>query len=246
MLVLEETKLAPDGYSRVVRSVNGTVPGPVIRVTVGDRLLITVINHLKQPSSLHWHGVDQQGQGVYMDGVPFLTQCPISPGGQYLYNFTAENAGTMWYHGHSGTQRVDGLAGALIIEDPHDPIQVDQEYEYVLFLQDWYHEWSDVLFDRMVGPNRTFPISIYAITFNGKAQCTCSELANCTDCDSATAVDLESFSLEKEQKYRFRIISGKHTCFEFFSLRRLIHFNCLQSFQERLIHFCGLKWITTP
>ena len=71
---LDEMKLAPDGFARKVRAFNGQIPGPVIRGKKGDRFIITVVNNLPDSSSVHWHGVEQQGLGVYADGVPMLTQ----------------------------------------------------------------------------------------------------------------------------------------------------------------------------
>ena len=73
-LVIDEMTLAPDGFARKVRAFNGQIPGPVIRGKKGDRFIITVVNRLPDSSSVHWHGVEQQGLGVYADGVPMLTQ----------------------------------------------------------------------------------------------------------------------------------------------------------------------------
>ena len=111
---------------------------------------------------------------------------------------------------HTATQRADGLAGALIVDDPDDPVTSQVDEEFVVFLQDWYHDWSDDLYREMQGPKRIFPIAIMAILFNGKAHCTCSTppVNNCPGCANAAPVKLERFALQKGLVYRFRLISG--------------------------------------
>ena len=111
----------------------GTVPGPEIRVRQGDRLRVVVENRLSQETTVHWHGVRVPNA---MDGVPHLTQKPISPGEMFVYEFDCRDAGTFWYHPHvrSFEQVERGLAGALIVEEP-DPLKVDRDIVWVL--DDW-------------------------------------------------------------------------------------------------------------
>lgn len=98
---------------------NGTLPGPEIRVTEGDKVRIVVKNELDQSTAIHWHGLVIPNA---MDGVPFITQPPIKPGTNFTYEFVAKPAGTHMYHSHhnSATQVSMGLLGAFIIE-PQDP-----------------------------------------------------------------------------------------------------------------------------
>ena len=71
--------------------------------------------------SQHWHGIHQIHSNQ-MDGTAYVTQCPISPGKSFLYNFTGyDQVGTFWYHSHYDIQYCDGLRGPLIIYDPEDP-----------------------------------------------------------------------------------------------------------------------------
>lgn len=58
-----------------------------------------------------------------MDGVPFVSQCPIESGQTFTYRFKAEPAGTFWYQSHVGSQRIDGILGDFIVRkfEP-DPI----------------------------------------------------------------------------------------------------------------------------
>jgi FtsP/CotA-like multicopper oxidase with cupredoxin domain len=112
---------------------NQQTPGPVIRVRQGERLQIPFHNRLAQPTSVHWHGLRIPNP---MDGVPGMTQSPIEPDGQFLYDFSPPDAGTFWYHTHnrSWEQMARGLQGALIVEE-REPIQVDQDLVWVV--DDW-------------------------------------------------------------------------------------------------------------
>ena len=112
---------------------NGQVPGPEIRLRQGERLRVEIKNRLKQDTTIHWHGVRVPNA---MDGAPDLTQPSIEPGGSFVYEFTAPDAGTYWYHphAHSAEQVGRGLAGPLIIEEP-DPLPVDREVTWML--GDW-------------------------------------------------------------------------------------------------------------
>jgi len=110
----------------------GTVPAPVIRLTQGDQLDATVENTLPEATTIHWHGVALRND---MDGVPNLTQDPIAPESSFRYQFTAPHPGTYWFHPHVGTQLDRGLYGALIIDDPREPLAYDDEW--VVILDDW-------------------------------------------------------------------------------------------------------------
>ncbi|MCJ1290772.1 hypothetical protein MMC34_002314 [Xylographa carneopallida] len=129
--------------SRHVRSaigINGQWPCPTINANVGDTVIVNVNNHLgNQSTSLHWHGLFQQGTNA-MDGPVGVTQCAIPPGGSYTYEFTINQPGTYWYHSHMGGQYPDGLRGPLIVHDPHSPYAGKYDEEIVLSLSDWYHE----------------------------------------------------------------------------------------------------------
>lgn len=109
-----------------------SVPGPVLRATAGDQLRVTVANGLDTDTSVHWHGVALRND---MDGVPGMTQDPIRPGAAFTYEFTAPDPGTYFYHPHSGVQLDRGLYGVLVIEDPNDPGDYDQEW--IVVLDDW-------------------------------------------------------------------------------------------------------------
>ena len=117
---------------------NRQVPGPRIEVTEGDRLRIEVINDLPESTSVHWHGLVVPNA---MDGPAEITQEPIEPGESFVYEFTAGEPGTYFYHSHDHPDRQQalGLYGALIVE-PSDP-ERDRRYDYdqdvVIQLQEW-------------------------------------------------------------------------------------------------------------
>jgi CopA family copper-resistance protein len=93
-------------------AVNGQIPMPTLTFTEGDTAEIYVHNNLKEETSLHWHGLFLPNR---MDGVPFLTQMPIEPGGTYLYKFPIVQHGTHWYHSHSKLQEQIGMYGAFVM-----------------------------------------------------------------------------------------------------------------------------------
>ena len=117
---------------------NGQIPGPEIRVTEEDRVRIVVQNSLPQGTSVHWHGLDVPWKE---DGVPGLSQDPIQPSEEFVYEFVAKPAGTRMYHSHGKShttvaQQLDmGLSGAFIVE-PRAP-QVEYDREFTLVLDEW-------------------------------------------------------------------------------------------------------------
>jgi len=111
---------------------NGTVPGPEIRLRAGEVLRATVRNRLPDPLTIHWHGIALRND---MDGVPDVIQKPIPAGGDFVYEFTAPDPGTYFYHPHTGTQLDRGLYAPLIVEDPEAPVAYDRDYP--VLLDDW-------------------------------------------------------------------------------------------------------------
>jgi manganese oxidase len=112
---------------------NGLVPGPEIRVTEGDKVRVVCKNLMSQSTSIHFHGVLVPNA---MDGVPFITQDPIKPGGEFTYEFTARNPGSHMYHSHhnAAEQVTKGLMGAFIIDskDKNNEPTVDADYTFIL------------------------------------------------------------------------------------------------------------------
>lgn len=109
---------------------NGSVPGPEIRVQEGEEVKINLKNELKDPVTIHWHGLPVPNE---MDGIPGVTQNAVQPGESFTYKFTAEVPGTYWYHSHQeGATQVDkGLYGSFIV-DGKDQGEYDRDYTIVL------------------------------------------------------------------------------------------------------------------
>lgn len=109
-----------------------SVPGPVVRTAAGDLLRVEVTNNLPSETSVHWHGLALSND---MDGVPGVTQDPIPAGGAFTYEFTTPDPGTYFFHPHTGVQLDRGLYGVLVVDDPAEPGDYDQEW--IVVLDDW-------------------------------------------------------------------------------------------------------------
>jgi FtsP/CotA-like multicopper oxidase with cupredoxin domain len=106
-------------------------PGPTIRVNQGDKVRAAFTNNLKETTGVHFHGVESDD--FFQDGIPFVTQKPITPGETFTYEFTARNAGSLMYHSHhNATDQVGrGLLGAFIVDPFPDPVKYDREYIWI-------------------------------------------------------------------------------------------------------------------
>ncbi|XP_014282533.2 uncharacterized protein [Halyomorpha halys] len=104
-----------DGSAQKVLTANKQLPGPSIQVCENDILVVDVVNRLPgQGVAIHWRGQSQK-ESPYMDGVPMITQCPISSYTTFQYKFRASHAGTHLWHAHTGNEVLDNLFGALIV-----------------------------------------------------------------------------------------------------------------------------------
>lgn len=142
-VVTRELRAAPTTVDLGGRSVetwayDDAVPGREIRVTAGDELRVRLTNDLPVDTTIHWHGIALPQE---MDGVPGLNQDPVAPGGTFDYSFVVPDPGTYWFHPHVGVQLDTGLQAPLIVEDPAEPGDYDEEV--VLVLDDWTDGWSD-------------------------------------------------------------------------------------------------------
>jgi FtsP/CotA-like multicopper oxidase with cupredoxin domain len=122
-----------EGRPLAVWAYNRQVPGPTLRIRLGETLRVKFTNHLEQPTTIHWHGLRIPNA---MDGVPGVTQPPVEPGETFVYEFTPKDAGTFWFHPHlhSSEQVERGLFGVLVVED-REPLPYSQDLVWVL--DDW-------------------------------------------------------------------------------------------------------------
>lgn len=194
-LTISNQNLAPDGFTRSTVVANGAFPGPLISGNTGDSFAITVDDQLSDSSmdvitTIHWHGLLQNGTNE-MDGVDMVTQCPIVPGNSFTYQFGSPGqAGTYWYHSHVRTQYCDGLRGPFVIYDPADPhaslYDVDDE-NTVITLSDWYH---------FVSPQAGIVATPNSTLINGLGRYS-----------GGPSTDLAVITVEKDKRYRFRIVA---------------------------------------
>ncbi len=114
---------------------NGTVPGPTLRVGVGDKVSVVLHNQLPESTVVHFHGIELPNA---MDGVPGITQDPVRPGSDFTYSFVAKSPAVGMYHSHHNavTQVPNGLAGAFIIGSMPLPTGVKVAQEHVMMLND--------------------------------------------------------------------------------------------------------------
>ncbi len=137
---------------------NGSAPGPTIQADEGDRVRVVFDNHLPEPTSIHWHGLELP---IDMDGVPGIGQKPVMPGARFVYEFLLHQNGTFFYHSHMAMQEMVGMLGGFIIH-PKTPYSPAVDHDYLISLQEY-----------AVLPNSTIPNSMSMeynwLTFNGKA-----------------------------------------------------------------------------
>ncbi len=144
-LRIGETPMNFTGSPKVALTVNGSVPAPILRWKEGDTVTLRVANTLNEEASIHWHGILLPAN---MDGVPGLSFHGIRPGETYVYRFKVRQAGTYWYHSHSGFQEQRGLYGPLVIE-PREPTPFKYDREHVVMLTDWTDESPDRVFAKL-------------------------------------------------------------------------------------------------
>jgi FtsP/CotA-like multicopper oxidase with cupredoxin domain len=121
-----------DGKRANAVAINGTVPGPLLRLRQGQNLRLTVVNDLDEESSLHWHGLLVPFQ---MDGVPGVSFPGIAPHTSFTCEFPITQSGTYWYHSHSGLQELMGQYAPIVIE-PAKPDAYATTRDHVVMLSD--------------------------------------------------------------------------------------------------------------
>ena len=149
---------------RAFFAINGRIPAPTLIFHENQTIVADVYNLLHAEAiSIHWHGMHQRNT-PWMDGLGFITQCPISPGASFRYIFRAYPPGTFWYHSHSGAQRTDGMYGGMIVLEGSNTTQEDIGIDFedlpdqhtITFL-DWQREESLDLFAKVHSKIRYFP-----------------------------------------------------------------------------------------
>jgi len=133
------------GNPAIATTINNSLSGPTLKWKEGDEVTINVTNHLKEDTSIHWHGIILP---PHMDGVPGISFDGIKPGSTFTYKFTIVQSGTYWYHSHSGFQEQTGVYGAIVIE-PKNPNPYKYDRDYVVNLSDWSDEKPEKVYRKL-------------------------------------------------------------------------------------------------
>jgi len=151
-LTIGHAAVTIDGRRGHAVAINGTVPGPLIRLQEGQNVRLHVTNTLDEDTSIHWHGLLVPSA---MDGVPGLSFPGIRPGETFTYEFPVIQSGTYWYHSHSGLQEPMGHYAPLVI-DPKTPDPVAYDREHVVVLSDYSYMHPHTIFRRLKGQGGVF------------------------------------------------------------------------------------------
>ncbi|XP_058126505.1 uncharacterized protein LOC131280930 [Anopheles ziemanni] len=196
--------ITADGVERGVMSINRKIPGPAISVCRGDLLVIDITNAMAGTSAtIHWHGLHQRAT-PHMDGVPFITQCPIGFGNTFRYAYHATEPGTQFYHSHSGHHKVNGHYGALVIREPRKDDPNGDLYHYdtpahVILGSDWMHIDGEMFMPGLPSAGGIMPVNLL---INGRGTFR-----------GSTQTPLEVFYVRRGARFRFRFINAaSHVC----------------------------------
>jgi CopA family copper-resistance protein len=140
-LTIARTPFTVDGERTSAITLNGTVPGPLIRLQEGEEAVLRYHNELDEETSIHWHGLLIPNR---FDGVPEVNFPGVAPGETFEAGpFPVRQYGTYWYHSHSGLQEQLGHYGPLIIDPAESrgrPAQQPYDREHVVVLSDFTFE----------------------------------------------------------------------------------------------------------
>jgi FtsP/CotA-like multicopper oxidase with cupredoxin domain len=207
---IAEHDLNPDGVYRPMTLINSMYAGPLIECNEGDEVVVHIDNQASNATSIHWHGLYQNGTN-WMDGTVGITQCPIAPGQSFTYRFNVTGqTGTYWYHSHMAMQASDGLVGPIVIHakggDEKNLQKVPYGEDRVVLVSDHYYDPSSTLLMQYLAPGNENdePVPQSAL-INGRGTRNCADLPtrNCSSMNISNAL----FDLSIEHNTRLRIIN---------------------------------------
>ncbi len=223
-LVIEEKPVTIHGKTSQGMTINGSIPGPVLRFTEGDSARITVHNKMAVDTSIHWHGLLVPPR---MDGVPYISFPPIKPGRTFVYEFLIRQSGTYWYHSHTHLQEQKGLYGGIIIAPKGMMKQAVSDT--VILLSDWTTENPDAVLKTLKSGSEWYSLQkgssqsiIGAVMQNELGSYFKRELQRMPPMDIAdVAYDFflangspqSVIHAEPQEKIRLRIINGSATTY---------------------------------
>ncbi|KAG5970204.1 hypothetical protein E4U58_000618 [Claviceps cyperi] len=205
-----DARLNPDGVYRPMMLINNQFPGPLVECNEGDTLVVQVVNKAVKATSIHFHGLFQNGTN-FMDGAVGITQCPIAPNSSFTYRFTIRGqSGTYWYHAHHSIQAADGLLGPVVVHSGRSEHTRQQQLGYatdrIIMVQDHYHNTTAELLMDYLGPDseNNEPVPDNPL-INGRGVRSCHDFPgwDCNDSHVAKPV----FDLTAGQRHRIRFIN---------------------------------------
>ncbi|KAH6606454.1 l-ascorbate oxidase [Trichoderma cornu-damae] len=202
-------RLNPDGIYRPMILINNQFPGPLVECNEGDTIRVVVENKATNATSIHFHGLFQNGTNS-MDGAVGITQCPVSPSSEFTYEFQVRHqSGTYWYHAHHSAQASDGLLGPVVVHsrDERTALQkLDYVSDRIVMVQDHYHNLTSEILMQYLQPGmeNNEPVPDNGL-INGRGVRDCAGFEG-WDCDAAN-VSVPTFDLAAGGRHRLRIIN---------------------------------------
>ncbi|KAG5970751.1 hypothetical protein E4U55_001460 [Claviceps digitariae] len=203
-----DARLNPDGVYRPMMLINNQFPGPLVECNEGDTIIVHVQNKAVNATSIHFHGLFQNGTN-FMDGTVGVTQCPIAPNSNFTYHFDVRGqSGTYWYHAHHSAQAADGLVGPVVVHSKSE--RTTQELDYatdrIVMVQDHYHNTTSELLMDYLAPDmeNNEPVPDNPL-INGRGVRSCDDFQGWA-CDSSNASN-PVFDLTAGQRHRLRFIN---------------------------------------
>nr|CAD1817698.1 unnamed protein product [Ananas comosus var. bracteatus] len=186
--------------TKPIITVNGEFPGPTLYAREGDNVLVKVVNHVKYNVTIHWHGVRQLRTGWY-DGPAYVTQCPIQPGQNFVYNFTLTGQrGTLLWHAHILWLRVTVHGAIVILPKLRVPYPFPAPHkELVVILGEWWKSDTEAVINQAMQAGLPPNISD-CHTINGHP----GPLSTC----ASSSQDGYKLQVESGKTYMLRIINA--------------------------------------
>ncbi|XP_072954188.1 laccase-22-like [Typha angustifolia] len=185
--------------TKPIVTVNGQFPGPTLYAREGDNVLVKVVNHVKYNVTIHWHGVRQLQTG-WADGPAYITQCPIQPGQNYVYNFTIKGQrGTLLWHAHILWLRATVHGAIVILPKPSVPYPFPAPHkEEIVILGEWWISDTEAVINQAMKAGLPPNVSD-AHTINGHP----GPMSTC-----ATSQDGFKLQVDSGKTYLLRIINA--------------------------------------
>lgn len=172
----------------------------------GEYFDAIVKNTTDVPTVIHWHGLLLPND---QDGVPYVTQLPIPPGGEYHYRFKLVQSGTYWMHSHFGLQEQQFLSAPLILSDPKS---TTKEKDVTLFIGDFSYRKPEVILADLKNAQVSSPMKMHHMDHMNKAEITKPDL-NDVDYDAflinyRSLQDPQIVRVKPGELVRLRVIAG--------------------------------------